>query len=147
MILSWQFSVGFFAETTCALPSREPPLGNELVVHAGRPLMCGWLLARVFFTQPLAQQEPTMTPYKKRMNPYIQRMAEDMQLRNLAEATIDAYTYHVNKFCQHFGKPADQLGPEEIREYQLYLVKEKKASWSSFNQAVCVPLAHYLFAD
>ena len=56
-----------------------------------------------------------MTPYKKRLNPFIQRMAEDMQLRNLAPATIDAYTYHVDKFCRHFGKPTDQLGPEEIR--------------------------------
>ena len=74
-----------------------------------------------------------MTPYKKRMNPYIRRMAEDMQLRNLAPATIDAYTYHVDKFCQHFGKSAEQLGPEEIRQYQLYLVNEKQSSWSSFN--------------
>ena len=41
---------------------------------------------------------------------------------------------HIDKFCQFFGKPADQLGPEEIRQYQLYLVNEKKASWSSFNQ-------------
>jgi site-specific recombinase XerD len=78
-----------------------------------------------------------MTPYQKRMNPFIQRMVGDMQLRNLADSTIDAYTYHVNKFCQFFGKPADQLGPEEIRQYQLYLVNEKKSSWSSFNQAVC----------
>ena len=78
-----------------------------------------------------------MTPYKKRMNPYIRRMAEDMQLRNLAPATIDAYTFHVDKFCQHFGKSAEQLGPDEIREYQLYLVNEKQSSWSSFNQAVC----------
>jgi site-specific recombinase XerD len=79
----------------------------------------------------------SMTPYKKRMNPFIQRMVGDMQLRNLADATIDAYTYHVDKFCQFFGKPADQLGPEEIRQYQLYLVNERKVSWSSFNQAVC----------
>ncbi len=64
-------------------------------------------------------------------------MVGDIQLRNLADATIDAYTYHVDKFCQFFGKPADQLGPEEIRQYQLYLVNEKKVSWSSFNQAVC----------
>jgi integrase/recombinase XerD len=78
-----------------------------------------------------------MTPYKKRLNKYIQRMAEDMAIRNFADATIDAYTYHADKFCQYFGKTADQLGPEEIREYQLYLVNEKKASWSSFNQAVC----------
>lgn len=78
-----------------------------------------------------------MTPYQRRLNPFIQRMAEDMQLRNLAPATIDAYTYHVDKFCRHFGKPADQLGPEEIREFQLYLVHKRKVSWSSFNQAVC----------
>jgi len=74
-----------------------------------------------------------MTPYQKRLNPFIQRMAEDMQLRNLAPATIDAYTYHVDKFCGHFGKSPDQLGPDEIRQFQLYLVHEKKASWSSFN--------------
>ena len=50
-----------------------------------------------------------MTPFKRRQNPYIQRMAEDMQLRNCRH-TIDAYTYHVDKFCRYFGKPADQLG-------------------------------------
>ena len=78
-----------------------------------------------------------MTPYKKRLNKYIQRMAEDMQVRNFADATIDAYTYHADKFCQHFGKMANKLGPEEIREYQLYLINEKKVGWSTFNQAVC----------
>ena len=78
-----------------------------------------------------------MTPYKKRLNKYIKRMAEDMQLRNFADATIDAYTYHADKFCQHFGKTADKLGPEQIREYQLFLVNEKKVGWSTFNQAVC----------
>lgn len=78
-----------------------------------------------------------MTPYKKRMNQYIRRMAEDMQLRNFADATINAYTYHADKFCKHFGKTAEQLGPEQIREYQLFLVNEKKVSWSTFNQAVC----------
>ena len=74
-----------------------------------------------------------MTPYKQRLNPFIRRMAEDMQLRNLSQSTIDAYTYHVDKFCCYFGKPAEQLGLEEIRQYQLYLVNEKKVFWSSFN--------------
>ena len=46
-------------------------------------------------------------------------MAEDMQLRNLAPATIDSYTYHVDKFCHFFGESAEELGPEEIRQYQL----------------------------
>lgn len=79
----------------------------------------------------------TPTPYQHRLNGFIQRMAEDMQVRNFADSTIDSYTYQVDKFCQHFGKPAEQLGPEEIRQYQLFLVNEKKVSWSTFNQAVC----------
>ena len=59
-----------------------------------------------------------MTPYNRRLNPYIARMVEDMQLRNLSPSTIDAYTYHVDKFCRFFGKSAEELGPDEIRQYQ-----------------------------
>jgi hypothetical protein len=40
-----------------------------------------------------------MTPYQHRMNEFVRRMAEDMQLRNFVQSTIDAYTYHVDKFC------------------------------------------------
>lgn len=79
-----------------------------------------------------------MTPYQKRtLSPITLRMAEDMLVRNLAQRTIDAYTYHVERFAKHFGKPLDQLGPEEIRQYQLHLIEVQKVSWSSFNQAVC----------
>ena len=41
-------------------------------------------------------------------------MVGDMQVRNLAEATIDAYTYHVHKFCQFFDQPADQWGQKRF---------------------------------
>ena len=73
-----------------------------------------------------------MTPYQRRRNPYVDRMIQDMQVRNFAASTIDAYTWHVDKFCQHFGKRPEELGLEEIRQYQIYLVHEKKASWRSF---------------
>ena len=57
-----------------------------------------------------------MTPHQKRiLSPITQRMAGDMLVRNLAQRTIDAYTYHVESFAGHFGKPLDQLGPEEVR--------------------------------
>jgi site-specific recombinase XerD len=45
--------------------------------------------------------------------------------------------YHVACFAKHFGRSPEQLGLEEVRQYQVYLVQEKKASWCSFNQAVC----------
>ena len=78
-----------------------------------------------------------MTPYQNRLNRYIYRMAQDMKIRNMAQSTIDAYTWHVSKFCDFFNSPPEQLGPEEVRQYQLYMVEQKKSSWSSFNQAVC----------
>lgn len=79
-----------------------------------------------------------MTPHQKRnLSPITQRMAGDMLVRNLSPRTMDTYTYQVERFAKHFGRPLDQLGPEEIRSYQLHLVEVKKASWSSFNQAVC----------
>lgn len=62
-----------------------------------------------------------MTRYSKRLTPLTQRMAEDMLVRNLSSSTIDAYTYHVDNFTRHFQRPVEQLGPEEIREYQLHL--------------------------
>ena len=41
-----------------------------------------------------------MTPYQNRLTPITQRMAGDMKIRNLAQSTIDAYTYHVGKFAE-----------------------------------------------
>ncbi len=78
-----------------------------------------------------------MTPYQQRLNKYILRMAQDMKIRNMAQSTIDAYTWHVTKFCEFFNSPPEELGPEEIRQYQLYMIEQKKSSWSSYNQAVC----------
>lgn len=71
------------------------------------------------------------------MTPLRQRMTEDMQLRNYSPRTIECYVYHVACFARHFQKSPAQLGPEEIRAYQVYLVQEKRASWTRFNQAVC----------
>jgi hypothetical protein len=75
------------------------------------------------------------TSHRKRTLSLIgQRMAEDMRLRNMALRTIDTYTYHIERFSKHFGRPLDELGPDEIRQFQLYLIEDRKASWSSFNQ-------------
>ena len=77
------------------------------------------------------------TSYHKRQTPITKRMAEDMLVRNLAPRTIDSYTYHVDRFARHFGKLPEDLGPEQIREFQLWLIQVNQASWSQFNQAVC----------
>ena len=71
------------------------------------------------------------------MTPLRQRMIEDMQVRNLAPRTIDCYVRQVASFARYFKRSPQLLGLDEIRAYQLYLVHERKLSWSSFNQAVC----------
>src|SRR4029453_8208316 len=70
------------------------------------------------------------------MTPLRQRMLEDMQIRNMSVRTQETYLSQVSKFARHFKKSPEALGPEEIRQYQLYLI-EQKVSWSVFNQTVC----------
>ena len=53
------------------------------------------------------------------MTPLRQRMLEDMSIRNLAENTQSAYLQQVAAYSRYFGRSPDQLGPEEIRTYQL----------------------------
>ena len=66
-----------------------------------------------------------------------QRMIEDLKIRNYSPRTIKAYVHCVAAFAKYFGKSPDILGPEHIREYQVFLVEKKKASWALFNQTVC----------
>ena len=66
-----------------------------------------------------------------------QRMIDDLKIRNRSARTIKAYIACVANFARHFGKSPELLGPEEIRQYQVYLVNERHVSWSNFNQAVC----------
>jgi integrase/recombinase XerD len=65
-----------------------------------------------------------------------QRMMEDLQIRNYAPTTITAYVRGVAEFAKHFGKSPDQLAAEQIREYQLFLIKEKGVALPTYIQVV-----------
>jgi integrase/recombinase XerD len=65
------------------------------------------------------------------------RMIEELRLRNYSPNTITVYIRCVAQFAQHFRLSPDELGPEHIRQYQLFLVQQKKVSWALFNQTVC----------
>ena len=69
--------------------------------------------------------------------PLRQRMLEELQRRNYSSKTIRLYLWHVAEFAKHFHRSPDQLGAEDIRQYQLFLIQEKKLAWSSYNQIVC----------
>ena len=71
------------------------------------------------------------------MNDHLQRYLEDLRLRNYSLNTQRSYRACVEHFSQYFNQSPELLGPEHIREYQYYLINEKKCSWDTINQTVC----------
>ena len=65
------------------------------------------------------------------------RMIEDLRIRNYSEKTVKVYVRCVALFAKYFRRSPEELGADEVRKYQRYLVEEKKASWTFFNQTVC----------
>ena len=57
-----------------------------------------------------------------------QRMLEELQRRNYSQHTTRSYIHAVKQVAEYFGKSPEELGAEEIRRYQLYLLNEKKCS-------------------
>jgi integrase/recombinase XerD len=53
-------------------------------------------------------------------------MLEELQRRNYSNSTTRYYLQTVAAFAKHFGRPPDKLGPDELRSYQAYLLKERK---------------------
>jgi site-specific recombinase XerD len=53
-------------------------------------------------------------------------MLEELQRRNYSKSTIRYYLQTVANFAQHFGRSPDKLGPDELRSYQAYLLRERK---------------------
>jgi integrase/recombinase XerD len=60
------------------------------------------------------------------------RMLEDLQLRGLAPKTQQCYLAAVHQLAQHYRRPPDQLSDEELRQYFLFLLNEKKVAESTF---------------
>jgi len=60
------------------------------------------------------------------MTPLRQRMIEELQRHNYSQATIEAYIFSVKDYAEYFHKSPALLGVEEVRQYQLHLINDKK---------------------
>ena len=69
------------------------------------------------------------------MTPLRQRMLEDMGIRNFAENTQLSYLQQVTLYARYFDRSPDELGPEQVRAYQVHLTKTRKLSPSSISTA------------
>jgi len=60
-----------------------------------------------------------------------ERMTKEMQLRRFAEGTQKDYLRSVQKLAEHYDRSPDKINAEEVRDYLLYLVNERKLMWST----------------
>jgi site-specific recombinase XerD len=61
-------------------------------------------------------------------------MLEELERRNYSQATVRAYMAAVEDFARYFHRRPDQLGPDQIRQYQAYLFRERKLTANSVTQ-------------
>jgi integrase/recombinase XerD len=61
-------------------------------------------------------------------------MLEELERRNYSESTVRAYIRTIKDLARYFKRPPDQLGPEQLREYQAYLFRERKLAANTVNQ-------------
>src|SRR4030095_12000166 len=54
------------------------------------------------------------------------RMLEELQRRNYSPTTARAYLYAVEEFARYFRKSPDELDQEQLRQYQLHLLHDRK---------------------
>lgn len=66
-----------------------------------------------------------------------ERMRAILRARNYSVRTEETYIAAVVHFARHFKTSPDQLGAEDVIEYQLWLRDHKHASYVVFNQTVC----------
>lgn len=78
------------------------------------------------------------------MSTFMDKMVMDLELRGLSSHTKSAYLLHVKKFSEHFGKPADQLGTAQVREYLHHGIVHRKLSRSY--ATVCYCALKFFFA-
>ena len=70
------------------------------------------------------------------MTPLRQRMIDDMQARNLAPATQRNYIHYVYELAKYFGRAPQLLEPDQVKQFQIHLLHERKLSANSVNQYI-----------
>ena len=66
-----------------------------------------------------------------------QQMTDAMVLRGFAARTQEAYLAAVVALAKHYRRAPDTLSTDELQDYLLFLITEKKLAYASVNQAAC----------
>ena len=60
------------------------------------------------------------------MTQLLQRLHDELVRRHYATTTRESYLRIVRAYHRHVGRPLDQIGPDDLRCYQVYLLEERK---------------------
>lgn len=73
-----------------------------------------------------------------KVNDYMKKLYQDMQLRGYSEHTQDVYGRAVRKFLNYSRKAVEQLDEQDVREYVLYLMggQLSKSSINTYQAAI-----------
>jgi site-specific recombinase XerD len=71
------------------------------------------------------------------MGKFYDLMDRELRIRGFAESTRINYLERMRCLVRHFRKPPDQLGPEQVKQYLLFLATQRRLKWSTFNLYVC----------
>lgn len=65
---------------------------------------------------------------------HIQKMLEELERRNYSQSTVRAYHMTICDLEQYCKRPAHQLKPEQVRQYQAHLFRDRKLAANTVNQ-------------
>jgi integrase/recombinase XerD len=71
------------------------------------------------------------------MDDPIKLLSETLAAYGRAPRTQETYGWALAIFARFIKKPVEDVTPEDIREFQRYLIKERKVGFSAFNQSTC----------
>jgi site-specific recombinase XerD len=64
----------------------------------------------------------------------MEKMLEELERRNYSQTTVRAYRMTICDLERYLKTPADQLEPEQVREYQVHLFRDRKLAANTVNQ-------------
>ena len=70
------------------------------------------------------------------MTPLRQKMIDEMKLRNFSPRTQEAYVKSVEALAIFYKQSPEKITAQQIHQYIIYLINDRKLSWSSCNVAI-----------
>ena len=63
--------------------------------------------------------------------------ANYLYLQRVAPKTHESYLYYIKNLSAYYKQPADQLTNDQVQDYLLYCIQERKLAWSTCNVLFC----------